>query len=253
LTIWTDDPPESLRPHSRASRNTQDTASYRSVTPTPGQGRDDSSIHPALSTSTSIDRRPVGPRAPSPLPPTTPTHNHTELPSMENIVNTPFNGDKLFGIAPLSINTSSEIRSPIPRSRRMPFEHIANVEATPRAHSANSSVDSSKGSGIHPLLIKKKSTRDSSSSPTKETTLDSPLFRTTGLVDVASPTASGSRDIGSKATAKGQGLSRPQLRPVRSEPLRSGDDLNVTDTSERLTEATKVDVSIYLSCIYRIH
>jgi hypothetical protein len=218
-------PPESLRPQSRASR---DTASYRSVTPTPGPEQSDTaSMRPSLQVSTSSDRRPIGPRTPSPMPMQSPASDGDTPPRADT-------GSMLEGsdgprapmLSPAPGDGRPHLRSPIPRSHRMPFD-LPGLDATPKASAANTSVDS-KSSAVNPLSIKKKaSLRD-----------ESPVKRTHAW----------ERPDILKTSGRSRSDSAPrQLRSVGSAPLRGGEDEPEAETRvRRLAVATKLDVSALL-------
>jgi hypothetical protein len=224
-----DPPPEALRPQSRASR---DTASYRSVTPTPQDGPDSRLGRPLLASSSSSDHRPFGPRSPSPLPLLSPTSTINPLPALDmdflsDDADAKSSHSHTSSLPVVLDAQSPQPRSPLPRSRPMQFDRTNSMEATPKAAAANTSVES-KGSAIGPLLIKKKTSLREEPSPTKrypgiELPLIKPLPRT-------------------------EALSRPafkQLRSAGSEPLRSGDDQPDAEARvRRLAEATKLDVGL---------
>ncbi|KAJ7929939.1 RhoGEF domain-containing protein [Mycena leptocephala] len=125
-TIYEDDPPR--RPLSRTSR---DTNSRSSATP-----RSDSNSNPPIASPPrqsrslsqhSSERRPLGPRSPSPLPPAKSLHAEAstpELPSMD---------DDLALENAVRIQRSAPVRATgIPRSKRQPFFPAGNIDATPK-------------------------------------------------------------------------------------------------------------------------
>ncbi|KAF8076555.1 hypothetical protein FPV67DRAFT_1618362 [Lyophyllum atratum] len=190
-TIYEEEPPQPVRPLSRASR---DSNSQRSTTPRPESNTPtkalDSPTKPSRSPSQhSQERRPVGPRSPSPLPPaTTPlARPFPHLPTMDVdddddiAVNTTFN-------APQPSTTylrHHDIPSSIPRSKRQPFFPTGNMDATPKAAVPPSPAPTV----IEPLSIKKKTSVRSNAtivaSPTpvrKTYTRNSPLARNSSRV-----------------------------------------------------------------------
>ncbi|KAI0797051.1 hypothetical protein C8Q75DRAFT_223510 [Abortiporus biennis] len=181
------------RPTSRASRDptemASDSQSYRSTTPTPrprstvpldDTSDSEQSHRRTLSTSsrTSSERRPHGPRSPSPLP-TTPRHtggsgkSMPPLTQMSPLEHLEFSlEESTFNLVPTLNPYKHDSRqvSPLPRSKRQPFESTGNIEHTPRA-STFRGVDSDVASvistpaSIEPLTIKKKSSIRTSAIP----------------------------------------------------------------------------------------
>ncbi|KZS91196.1 hypothetical protein SISNIDRAFT_456791 [Sistotremastrum niveocremeum HHB9708] len=154
-------PPMSiLRPLSRASRATDDsdkTVRPTSAIPTPANGRSRSSSRH------SGDRKPMGPRPPSPLPPRSPTLSAAEPPNLLDAAILNFGQELSLPVTPKNKpqidNGSSAVKG-----RRLPFEPLENsqVDVTPKAP-PQSDVGSSKAPhSVEPLSIKKKtSVRDS--------------------------------------------------------------------------------------------
>ncbi|KAH7931234.1 hypothetical protein BV22DRAFT_1115616 [Leucogyrophana mollusca] len=181
-TIYEEEPPQPLRPTSRAS-TVRDAASQRSTTPRPSSTsppRRSPSQHPS-------DHRRFGPRAPSPLPPKSPiaTASRRDLPSMDDDLALEATQMHTHHTLEPSILTDSldNTPSPLPRSKRQPFVSTGNTESTPKpsvqgAPSASSTVE--------PLSIKKKSSTRSGHStytPTRKGyTRASPLSRTTARI-----------------------------------------------------------------------
>lgn len=86
----------------------------------------------------SSDRRPMGPRTPSPLPPVDDAQSTTrELPSIP--------------LASYKMAETPVRPSGLPRSKRQPFYPVNNADATPKPVSSNTT-----GSSVEPLSIKKK-------------------------------------------------------------------------------------------------
>ena len=177
LPLVSDEPPHPIRPASRASR---DTASRRSTTPTPRAPTPIESPFQARSTSQhSSERRPMGPRAPSPLPPKSPLLLPSEIPdadmSLENI--------HINVSQPLTHPRSENVILLHSRNNRQPFQPTGNTDATPK-HPASGAVPPS----TEPLSIKKKvsvRTNASAGSPTpirKTFTRNSPLNRASARI-----------------------------------------------------------------------
>ncbi|KAF9481824.1 hypothetical protein BDN70DRAFT_875770 [Pholiota conissans] len=186
-TIYEEGSPYSLRPSSRASGQLTTHQSIASVpssvdpSQSPPQTNRPMSIH-------SIDRRPLGPRSPSPLPPISPRpKSYHDLPSTDDDLAESTSGQQSYA----SSSSHYPPQTPgIKRSNRQPlFPSLSNPDSTPK---------SSMPSGIpiptpiEPLSIKKKtSLRNSallanSPTPVKKTyTKQSPLSRT--LHRVVSP------------------------------------------------------------------
>jgi len=161
-----------MRPASRASR---DTIIHRTNAPYPDSP-------PRTSRSLSIhsaERRPLGPRSPSPLPPKSPQpfQTHVELPSMDDVLTM----DQLRH-PPLPTHQASNI----PRSTRQSFFPSGTVEATPKGIPSAPVVPSTP---IEPLIIKKKASIRTSTIPAGSPTparrthvRNSPLNRTANRV-----------------------------------------------------------------------
>ncbi|KAF7288279.1 DH domain-containing protein [Mycena chlorophos] len=131
-TIYEDEQPPA--PLLRSSRDTPRGGLYSSsmVESPPRQSR-----------SMSAERRPLGPRSPSPLPPA----NQTELRSMDD--------DLALENAAAKLQRSVPVRSTgIPRSKRQPFFPAGNIDATPKPISATNTGSSTNA--VEPLSIKKK-------------------------------------------------------------------------------------------------
>jgi hypothetical protein len=185
-SLVSDEPPHPLRPASRASGTFRDAASYRSTTPTPRPSTPtrsmDSTRHVRSTSQHSSERRPMGPRAPSPLPPKSPLLLPSELPDAD----LPLEQTLVNVTQPSTPTRTDSVTSPYRRGNRQPLVPTGNTDPTPK-HSANGAVPSS----IEPLSIKKKTslrTNASAGSPTqgrKVYTRNSPLNRASSRI--ASP------------------------------------------------------------------
>ncbi|KAI5117382.1 hypothetical protein M0805_009072 [Coniferiporia weirii] len=260
-TIYEEEPPLPTRPSSRASRSTyatheQDHDAYslrstsphptsRSVTPTPVAGYE---LHKGRSVSR--DRRPIGPRSPSPLPSTSPTIASMHLDIESTLADMsperrpapdlqpalPISGDEGVGRPSLPVPVTP---SQIPRSKRQPF---LSMESTPK----NATVDTevSKSAAIEPLSIKKKVSTATHAIPTPSSTRktyakDSPLTRRSLTMEDKHP------------------LPPPSLRRVDSISASSMND--GTTTSDELTqnliclaETTREDIESSRRALKRI-
>ncbi|THH05620.1 hypothetical protein EW145_g4663 [Phellinidium pouzarii] len=200
-TIYEEDPPLPTRPSLKASRLTQATYDYdrdahslrspsshprsRSVTPTPEAGS--RGRRPV-----SHDRRPIGPRSPSPLPSTSPTISSMHLDIESTLADMsperpaapelrPTFGDEDEGQHSLPLLTTS---SQLPRSKRQPF---VAIQSTPKKDVVNTEV--SKSTATAPLsVVKKGLTGPTHAIPTPSSTRksyakDSPLRKRAYLED----------------------------------------------------------------------
>ncbi|KAJ7129503.1 hypothetical protein C8R44DRAFT_79844 [Mycena epipterygia] len=206
-TIYEDEPPR--RPLSRASRDTN----TRSSQP-------DSNTNPTIgsSRSQSSERRPLGPRSPSPLPPTKSSHmeaSTTELPSMDDELALE-NAARLLRSAPVRATG-------IPRSKRQPFFPAGNIDATPKPAVTNAPTPS----GVEPLSIKKKTSVRTEASTTAETSRK-PQSRNSPL--------SRARTVGSPRKVS------PQVRSARAASMRSPAKHEPPQRLEQLSKMTKEDV-----------
>ncbi|KAJ7684015.1 hypothetical protein B0H17DRAFT_985586 [Mycena rosella] len=218
-TIYEDEPPR--RPLSRASR---DTNNHSSTTPRP----DSNSNAPIASPPSrsrpehSSERRPLGPRSPSPLPPPKSPRmeaSTTELPSMD---------DDLALENAARLQRSVPVRATgIPRSKRQPFFPAGNIDATPKPTAVtNANANAPTPSGVEPLSIKKKtsvraeaSTTDASRKPHSRS---SPLSRV--------------RTVGSPRRVS------PQVRSARATSMRSPAKNEPPERLVQLSKMTKEDV-----------
>jgi len=140
----------------------------------------ESPIRPSRSMSQhSQERRPMGPRSPSPLPPfkSPPPSRPMEICSMD--------GEVTLEEQPILLPPQVTRPSGLPRSKRQPFFPTGNTDATPKPSVAPASTAATP---IVPLSIKKKtSTRNSAdvASPTparKPYVRNSPLARNSARV-----------------------------------------------------------------------
>ncbi|RDB22757.1 hypothetical protein Hypma_010026 [Hypsizygus marmoreus] len=166
-TIYEEEP-QPARPLSRASR---DSHSQRSTTPRPESTTPtralDSPSRPSRSLSQhSQERRPLGPRSPSPLPPlnSPPPPPPMELDSMDV--------DFAEGPSPnpprpsATLSRHQGLPTGIPRSKRQPFFPTGNTDSTPKAAIPLTTAPNT----IEPLSIKKKtSVRSSTAAITSPT------------------------------------------------------------------------------------
>ena len=203
------------RPHSRATSIASDGRHSRSA-----------SLH-------SSERRPLGPRSPSPLPPKTPT-------IMPDLALPPTDLELALDSAIIDLTnapvtpTRKSSASSIPRSKRQPFEPTGNTDATPKAVPPASGIPRP----VEPLAIKKKtSVRSSPGQGRKPSLRNSPLSKPVGKG--MSP---------KRASPRVSRIAQPvKTTPVPATPLPAvveqafkNDDL---DKLIRLAESTKIDVS----------
>ncbi|KAI0832749.1 hypothetical protein BC628DRAFT_1407153 [Trametes gibbosa] len=264
-TIYEDEPPSSLRPLSRASRSLpkipQEVESLRSGTPTlrapsPLPSRPtspDSRTGRSLSRNSSdrSERRPLGPRSPSPLPSQSPITLPASLSSVEAELETTLVNVTL-PVTP-SRPLPSTSTTPIPRSKRQPFEpvHAFNheVTVTPRA-AVEEPVKAP--SSVAPLFVTKKK--------------NSIRSNASAVLSAGSP-GSGRRGSGSrrvsplgKGAFAGGSPRRVSLQRARKLPslLESLDavtdnkDAPEVDRLVRLAETTKEDIESSRRALKRI-
>lgn len=197
LTPYSEEPPRPTRPTSRISHHSRGTSerdglsvrspspisTNRSVTPTqtshpqPADRGRAESVH-------SRERRPKGPRAPSPLPPISPTMQAIQLDidgALEStLANIPPHRSRTPGqeatedADPYSDAPGTPSR--LPRSRRQPFIPTGNADATPKNTIPPSSGPKSIN-GIEPLSIKKKISNATPASARRSYARDSPLAK----------------------------------------------------------------------------
>ncbi|KAG6833910.1 hypothetical protein H0H87_007921 [Tephrocybe sp. NHM501043] len=182
-----EEPPQPIRPLSRASR---DSSSHRTSTPRPESTTPtkalESPVRPSRSPSLySSERRPLGPRSPSPLPPArTPNQPLLSLPAtddhaLEDNDPQPSTGSNLPRPS-AGLSRHQPATTSIPRSKRQPFYSTENTNSTPKT----APVAPSPAPTIEPLSIKKKTSVRSNGSviasptPVRRTfTRNSPLNR----------------------------------------------------------------------------
>ncbi|KAF8505702.1 hypothetical protein F5888DRAFT_1604130 [Russula emetica] len=165
-TIYEDNPPESLRPSSRASGLSQ-----RSSTPINlflPTSLTEVNEHPeSAAPRKASGSRPRGPRSPSPLPPSPRASPGPDFETLDSALETTLHNLNRPPVTP------PKSVSPLPRSRRQPFEPTGNTEAAPRINSH--SVQKTPGT-IEPLSIKKKNSLRNSAgeSPSRKAHLRTP-------------------------------------------------------------------------------
>lgn len=134
---------------------------------------------------TSPERRPLGPRSPSPLPHAglrSPRAMPADFPSLGSLDSTDLEKTLLGGSSSSSLNHSQDIHTPIPRSKRLPLFPTGNTAGPSTPTNANgifsdstsaaklsrmpsmSASVSNRNSVVEPLSIKKKTSVRSSSS-----------------------------------------------------------------------------------------
>ena len=169
-----------MRPASRASR---DSNSQRSTTPTLRPASPER--HGRSTSQHSSERRPIGPRSPSPLPTKSPyMRSAPELPSMDvdlALETTTF----VHAPQPSSATPSREPHTPtaLPRSKRQPFLPTTNTNIDHVSRGANGSGGGGGSNGVQPLSIKKKTSVRSTTAGTptpirRANVRNSPLGRT---------------------------------------------------------------------------
>ncbi|RDX53766.1 hypothetical protein OH76DRAFT_1342147 [Lentinus brumalis] len=248
-TIYEDEPPAPIRPLSRMSNlsralpelpDPDDYESYgststRSDTPTiraksPPLSPESHERPLSRNSSDMSDRRPMGPRSPSPLPPASPNHAASQLPTLDTelemtLVNAPSPS------TPARPIHQTYRKTPIPRSKRQPFEPttVLSTDTTPRASSE--SADSVRPpSIIEPLSIKKRSSvRTNSSIPQLSGGFGSPG---------PGPLIRRPSTIGKSAFA---GVTRRVSGQRTTKPLKVDEDVDV-DELMRSAEATRADI-----------
>ncbi|KAH9899528.1 hypothetical protein C8Q73DRAFT_680169 [Cubamyces lactineus] len=249
-TIYEDEPPPSLRPGSRMSRSLpevpHEAESFRSGTPTlrapsplpsrPGSPDERNGRPLSRNSSDRSDRRPLGPRSPSPLPPRSPTALATSLPSLDTDLET-----TLVNVAvPSTPSRPLPPTTPIPRSKRQPFEPVRSInhELTPRARE-NAEEPQKPPSVVQPLSVKKKNSVRSNASTIS---VGSPGTgrRNSGNRRV-SPLGKGPFASGSPRRVSGQRVAK---LPSLLESLDTTQNIEVSkvDCLIRLAETTKEDI-----------
>ncbi|KAI0776132.1 hypothetical protein BD413DRAFT_261330 [Trametes elegans] len=265
-TIYEDEPPPSLRTLSRsdmprASRSLpeipQEAVSLRSTTPTlrapsplpsrPTSPDERNGRSLSRNSSDRSDRRPMGPRSPSPLPPQSPSRLTTSLASVEADLET-----TLVNVAtpttPLRLRNST---MSIPRSKRQPFEPVRSVnhETTPRAiEKVEEPVK--PPSVVQPLSVKKKNSVRSNASTVLSA--GSPgSGRKTSLSRRVSPLGKGAFANGSPRRVSGQ---RAPKLPSLLESLDASETMDAPEMDRliRLAETTKADIESSRRALKRI-
>ncbi|EIW61568.1 uncharacterized protein TRAVEDRAFT_162896 [Trametes versicolor FP-101664 SS1] len=261
-----DEPPPSFRPLSRASRASrslpeipQDVESLRSGTPTlrapsPLPSRPtspDSRTGRSLSRNSSdrSDRKPMGPRSPSPLP-----RSPTMLPISLSSVNLELETTLVNAASPTTPSRPlpSTTTTPIPRSKRQPFEPVRsmNHEVTPRA--AERAEEPTKPKSIAPLSVTKKSSVRSNASVLSAGSPGS--ARKNSASRRVSPLGKGAFANGSPRRVSNQRERAPKL-PSLLESLDAATeamDTHEVDRLVRLAETTKQDIDSSRRAIKRI-
>ncbi|KAI0251333.1 hypothetical protein BJV78DRAFT_1275422 [Lactifluus subvellereus] len=168
-TIYEDNPPEPIRPSSRTSGSS---FSQRSTTPTnlflPGSLTEVNERAARSTSRNTSGSRPRGPRSPSPLPPSARASPEPDFETINSALET-----TLLDLNRTPVTPPKPV-SPLPRSRRQPFEPTGNTEAASR--SIPYGVQKTP-SVIEPLSIKKKnSLRNSAgeSPPSRKAQLRTP-------------------------------------------------------------------------------
>jgi hypothetical protein len=169
LNVPIDNPPEALRPSSRASGSG---LSQRSTTPTnlflPTPLTEVNEHPESAAPRQASGSRPRGPRSPSPLPPSPRASPVPDFETLDSALETTLHNLNRPPVTP------PKSVSPLPRSRRQPFEPTGNTEAAPRMNSH--SVQKTPGA-IEPLSIKKKNSLRNpagESSPSRKAHLRTP-------------------------------------------------------------------------------
>ncbi|KAJ7590868.1 hypothetical protein C8J56DRAFT_934088 [Mycena floridula] len=217
-TIYEEDPSYGLRPASRASGTSRESASQCTVTP--HELGSPTRVSRALSRGES-ERRPGGPRAPSPLPMSPPPVSTLPIPPIKN-----------FELTPLALPQSSlartSARTGIPRSKRQPFLPAGNSETA-----------GSSSSIVEPLSIKKKTSvrgtavQPPSPTPRKHAIRSSPMSRTTARI--ASP-----RRVS------------PSIRNVKTISQNPSSGTDELERALQLSKTTKADVESGHRAVKRI-
>lgn len=155
-----DEPPQSLRAPSRADTETHESYSQHSTTtmrPPDDESEDDrvlSDVPETMSRPESrSERRPLGPRCPSPLPPQAALPSTSRnLPSLDDL-----------GLEESLLNLASRPptdsgTSLLPRSRRQPFDVIGIADGSPRRVSGGSveQLGRQNSLDVAPLQVRKK-------------------------------------------------------------------------------------------------
>ncbi|KAF7332014.1 DH domain-containing protein [Mycena kentingensis (nom. inval.)] len=228
-TIYEDEPPSG--PFGRSSRLAQCSSDSESTSPS-RQSRSRS--------QQSSERRPLGPRSPSPLPP-------AELRSMDEdlvLENTnanpnPARTTKLQRSIPVA-------RAPtgIPRSKRQPFFPAGNVDATPKPISQPVSALSTGSSAVEPLSIKKKASVNATThKQLAANSKTSPLSRAKTMESPrrVSPQVRATRAVSLRSTAATMTTTRDSGEPQRLVQLAQSTK-DAVDSSQRALKRIKLEV-----------
>uniref|UniRef100_A0A0W0EZG9 DH domain-containing protein n=1 Tax=Moniliophthora roreri TaxID=221103 RepID=A0A0W0EZG9_MONRR len=215
LTKIPEEPPLPMRPASRASTS-RDSNSQCTITgdtlqsPAPQRRR-------SLSRGSSYDRRPLGPRAPSPIPPSPSPRplSPAELRSMD---------EDLASVLESMPQTPASSSRPtnIPRSKRQSFHPLANGDHTPRGPGASTSTT------IEPLSIKKKTSVRSG------TDADSPAPRRSGRTSLSRAP--------SKRNSPRRVSPQVKLAKIAGTSVATAQVLSEVENILHLAQATKEDV-----------
>ena len=172
VDIFTEEPTD-LRPLSRASRSS---TSQKSTTSRPESCTPTKDIESPIRLSRSMsqhsqERRPMGPRSPSPLPPfKSPPSRPMEICSMD--------GEVTLEEQPILGPPQIPRPSGLPRSKRQPLFPTGNTNATPKPPAAPTSTTATP---IVPLSIKKKTSVRSSTDVASPTPTRKPYVRNSPL------------------------------------------------------------------------
>ncbi|KAG6880357.1 hypothetical protein C0992_007768 [Termitomyces sp. T32_za158] len=236
--------PQPIRPSSRASR---DSASQRTATPRPESTTPTKALEPPVRPSRSppplhtIERRPLGPRSPSPLPPAR-TSPAQPLPSTDDdTIEEPSLRPSTDSLIPAPSTRLSRGSTNIPRSKRQPFYTTGNRESTSKA----APVAPSPAATIEPLSIKKKSSvRSNGSVISSPTPMRRTFIRNSSLARNSSQVASPRRVSPQVGKRKLNALSSS----TQSETSTTG----LTDRMIQLSQTTIDDIESSRRTVKRI-
>lgn len=233
-----EDPPTSLRPSSVDANN------QRSTTPRPESLQ--SPDHLSRPVSRQSDRRPIGPRSISPLPIPRSPESASELPYLSD--DPVSESSPRASPEPQSTSTPSPvptrhggIPTPMPRSKRQPFQPTGNTEATPKASTSAAATSTSLppgSSGVEPLSIKKKNSGRSS------TVNNSPLARKINARNSPLSRPGNNRVVSPRRVS-------PQIKKTKHVSQSSASSVK-TETLEHISQlalSTKEDVSLLFTLL----